>query len=191
VQLQQFAMAGEDNQYVRRTDTHRGACAFCAPFECCGGPGRSLRVHSSRTHSSLCSIVPRLGYRYPFNFTGALCRSVIGHAAVREALRRVCPVQAGALDASAHLPANVEAEGFLLNRFYIHIMFEVCACATLALTRAHPEVALWCHFEHRTRTHGCMAIKRPGHVMRLAHRKVAGASASGFYALRSMVDRLS
>ncbi len=43
-------------------------------------------------------------------------------------------MQAGALDASAHLSANVEAEGFLLNRFYIHIMFEVRCCAALSLT---------------------------------------------------------
>ncbi len=33
-------------------------------------------------------------------------------------------MQAGALTASAALSENVEAEGFLLNRFYIHIMFE-------------------------------------------------------------------
>ena len=34
-------------------------------------------------------------------------------------------LQAGALSASSALSENVEAEGFLLNRFYIHIMFEV------------------------------------------------------------------
>ena len=45
-------------------------------------------------------------------------------------------IQAGALDASAALSENVEAEGFLLNRFYIHIMFEARQCHAVPDTSA-------------------------------------------------------
>ena len=63
-------------------------------------------------------------------------------------------VQAGALDASAALSENVEAEGFLLNRFYIHIMFEVRV--SLARTKHHdvvPSISRW-HCDQKATSHG-------------------------------------